>query len=110
MRWAGAFSLTGPTAMEMLGGVFLDKAFIGACGVDVRRGATTIEPDEAAVFRAMVRQAKQVIVLADSSKIAMTSPALICQVSDIDILITESGITADALAGFKTHGVQVLAV
>jgi DeoR family transcriptional regulator of aga operon len=63
MRWAGAFSLTGPTAMEMLSGVFLDKAFIGACGVDVRRGATTIEPDEAAVFRAMVRQAKQVIVL-----------------------------------------------
>jgi DeoR/GlpR family transcriptional regulator of sugar metabolism len=58
----------------------------------------------------MVRQAKQVIVLADSSKIAMTSPALICQVSDIDILITDSGITPDALAGFKTNGVQVLAV
>jgi DeoR family transcriptional regulator of aga operon len=110
MRWAGAFSLTGPTAMEMLSGVFLDKVFIGACGVDVRRGATTIEPDEAAVFRAMVRQAKQVIVVADSSKIAMISPALICQVSDIDILITDSGITADALAGFKANGVQVLAV
>jgi DeoR family transcriptional regulator of aga operon len=110
MRWAGAFSLTGPTAMEMPGGVFLDKAFIGACGVDVRRGATTIEPDEAAVFRAMVRQAKQVIVLADSSKIAMTSPALICQVSDIDLLITDSGITPEALAGFKTNSVQVLAV
>jgi DeoR family transcriptional regulator, aga operon transcriptional repressor len=110
MRWAGAFSLTGPTAMEMLGGVFLDKAFIGACGVDVWHGATTIEPDEAAVFRAMVRQAKQVIVLADSSRIAMTSPAPICQVTDIDILITDSGISPDALAGFKANGVQVLAV
>ena len=74
MRWAGAFSLTGPTAIEMLNGVFMDKAFIGACGVDVLRGVTTIEPDEAAVFRAMVRQAKQVIVVADSSKIGMVSP------------------------------------
>jgi DeoR/GlpR family transcriptional regulator of sugar metabolism len=101
MHWAGAFSLTGPTAMEMLGGVFLDKAFVGACGVEVLRGATTIEPDEAAMFRAMVRQAKQVIVLADSSKIAMTSPALICQVSDIDILMTDSGITPDALAASR---------
>jgi len=110
MRWAGAFSLTGPTAMEMLSGVFLDKAFIGACGVDVLRGATTIEPDEAAVFRAMVRQAKQVIVVADSSKIAMISPALICAVADIDILITDSGITAEAIAGFKANDVQVLAV
>ncbi|MGA8732151.1 MAG: DeoR/GlpR family DNA-binding transcription regulator [Terracidiphilus sp.] len=110
MRWAGAFSLTGPAAMETLSGVFLDKAFIGACGVDVLRGATTIEPDEAAVFRAMVRQAKQVVVVADSSKIAMISPALICQVTDIDILITDAGITSDALAGFKANGVQVLAV
>ncbi|MGA2807759.1 MAG: DeoR/GlpR family DNA-binding transcription regulator [Terracidiphilus sp.] len=110
MRWAGAFSLTGPAAMETLNGVFLDRAFIGACGVDVLRGATTIEPDEAAVFRAMTRQAKQVIVVADSSKIAMVSPALICPVTDIDMLITDRGITPDALAGFKANGVQVIAV
>jgi DeoR family transcriptional regulator of aga operon len=110
MRWAGAFSLTGPAALETLNGVFLDKAFIGACGVDMLRGATTIEADEAAVFRAMTRQAKQVIVVADSSKIAMVSPALICAVIDIDILITDSGIASDALAGFQANGVQVVAV
>jgi DeoR family transcriptional regulator of aga operon len=96
--------------METLSGVFLDKAFIGACGVDVLSGATTIEPDEAAVFRAMVRQAKQVIVVADSSKISMVSPALICPVTDIDILVTDSGIAADALAGFRASGIQVIAV
>jgi DeoR family transcriptional regulator of aga operon len=110
MRWAGAFSLTGPAAMETLSGVFFDKVFIGVCGVDVQRGATTIEPDEAAVFRSMVRQAKQVIVVADSSKIAMISPALICSVADIDILITDSGIAPDALAGFKAGDIHVIAV
>jgi len=110
MRWAGAFSLTGPAAMETLSGVFLDKAFIGACGVDVLSGATLIEPDEGAVFRAMVRQAKQVIIVADSSKIAMVSPVLICPVTDIDILVTDSGIAPEALAGFKANGVQVIAV
>jgi DeoR family transcriptional regulator of aga operon len=110
MRWTGAFSLTGPTAMETLSGVFLDKAFIGACGVDVLRGATIIEPDEAAVFRAMAKQAKQVIVVADSSKIGMVSPALICPVTDIDILVTDSGITPEALAAFRSRGVEVIAV
>lgn len=110
MRWAGAFSLTGPTAIEMLNGVFMDKAFIGVCGIDVQRGATTIEPDEAAVFRAMVRQAKQVIVVADSSKIGMVSPALICPATEIDILVTDTGIAPDALAGFKAGGIEVLAV
>jgi DeoR/GlpR family transcriptional regulator of sugar metabolism len=40
----------------------------------------------------------------------MISPALICAVADIDMLITDSGITPDALAGFKANGVQVIAV
>lgn len=110
MRWAGAFSLTGPTAIEMLNGVFVDRAFIGVCGVDVQRGATTIEPDEAAVFRAMVRQAKQVIVVADSSKIGMVSPALICPAAEIDVLVTDTGIAPDTLAGFRAAGIEVLAV
>ena len=88
----------------------MTRLFIGACGVDVLSGATIIEPDEAAVFRAMVRQAKQVIIVADSSKIAMVSPALICPVADIDILVTDSGIAPEALAGFKANGVQVIAV
>ncbi|MDR3723721.1 MAG: DeoR/GlpR family DNA-binding transcription regulator [Terracidiphilus sp.] len=110
MRWAGAFSLTGPAATETLGGFFLDKVFVGACGVDVLRGATTIEPDEAAVFRAMVRQARMVIVVADSSKIGMISPALICAITDINVLVTDSGIAPDALAGFTANGVEVHAV
>jgi len=78
--------------------------------VDVRCGATTIEPDEAAVFRAMARQAKRVVVVADSSKMAMVSPALICPVTEIDVLVTDSGITAEALEGFKAHGIEVIAV
>ncbi len=110
MRWAGAFSLIGPTAIEMLNGVFMDKVFIGVCGIDARRGATTIEPDEAAVFRAMVRQAKKVIVVADSSKIGMVSPALICPASDIDILVTDTGIAPEALEASQASGIEVRAV
>ena len=71
---------------------------------------TTIEPDEAAVFRAMVRQAKQVIVVADSSKIGMVSPALICPANEIDVLVTDPGIAADALEAFRANDIEVIAV
>lgn len=110
MRWAGAFSLTGHTAIEMLSAVFMDRSFIGACGVDAARGVTTIEPDEAAVFRAMVRQSKEVIVVADSSKIGMVSPALICPAADIGVLVTDSGISHGALEAFRARGIRVIAV
>jgi DeoR/GlpR family transcriptional regulator of sugar metabolism len=88
----------------------MDKVFLSVTGLSSERGATTLETDEALVYRKMLKQAKQVIVVADSSKIAMISPALICPASDIDLLITDKGITAKALAAFKANGVQVMAV
>jgi len=108
MRWPGAFSLIGPTALESLNVVVMDKVFIGVCGIDPERGATTIEADEAAVFRTMSRRAKQVIVVADSSKVGMVSPAVICPTSDIQVLITDDGISAEAAKAFRRQGVHLV--
>ncbi len=108
LRWPGAFSLIGPAALETLNALVLDKLFLGVCGVDSTHGATTIEPEEAAVFRAMARRAKQVIVVADSSKVGLASPAVICPVSDIHILITDDAIEEDAVRSFAEAHVEVL--
>lgn len=110
MRWQGAFSLIGPAAIESLNIVVMDRVFIGVCGVDPEHGATTIEADEAAVFRAMAGHAKQVVVVADSSKVGMISPVIICPVAAIDIRITDDGIPEDAVAAFEKAGIQVLIV
>jgi DeoR family transcriptional regulator of aga operon len=110
MRWPGAFSLIGPTAIESLHTILMDKVFIAVTGIDPERGATTIQPDEAAVFREMCRRAKQVVIVADSSKVGMTSPAVICPTTDIDILITDDGISDEAVRAFKRRDVEVMVV
>jgi DeoR family transcriptional regulator, aga operon transcriptional repressor len=110
MRWAGAFSLVGSVAIESLSSVVLDRLFLGVTGVDVIYGATTIEVEEAAVFRAMVRQAQQVVIVADSSKIGQTSPAVVCPVSEIDLIITDDGISEEASKAFAARNVRVLVV
>jgi DeoR family transcriptional regulator, aga operon transcriptional repressor len=110
MRWPGAFSLIGPTAIESLHTILMDKVFIAVTGIDPERGATTIQPDEAAVFREMCRRAKQVVIVADSSKVGMTSPAVICSTTDIDILITDDGISDEAVRAFKRRDVEVMVV
>lgn len=110
LRWAGAFSLVGPAAIEALSVVVMDKLFLSATGVDVAHGATLIQPEEAAVFRAMARQAKQVIVVADSSKIGRVSPAVVCPTTDIDLLITDNGISQEAADAFARAGVKIVAV
>ena len=73
-------------------------------------GATTIEADEAAVFRALTRRAKQVVVVADSSKVGMVSHAVICSARDIDVLITDDGISDEAMQAFAQLGVKVVSV
>jgi DeoR/GlpR family transcriptional regulator of sugar metabolism len=40
----------------------------------------------------------------------MTSPAVICPVTDIDILITDDGVSNDAVKTLKRKGVQVVIV
>ena len=108
MRWAGAFSLVGPAAIETLNTFVMDRLFLSVTGMHPERGATMIEPEEAAVFRVMVRQAREVIVVADSSKMGMVSPSVICPVREIDMLITDDGISAEAVATFRALGIHLI--
>jgi DeoR family transcriptional regulator of aga operon len=106
--WAWSFSLTGHAALDFLDDVYLDKVFLSVTGLDGERGATTLETDEALVFRKMLKQAKQVIVAADASKLGKVSPAFICPASEIHLLITDASATAEALAPFERQGIRII--
>jgi DeoR family transcriptional regulator, aga operon transcriptional repressor len=108
--WAWSFSLSGQAAINYLNDVFLDKVFLGVVGIDIERGVTTMESEEALTFRAMIRQSKQVIVVADSSKIGKISSALICPLSDVQILITDTGATDKHVQEFTQRGIHVMRV
>ena len=110
LRWKGAFSLVGPAALESLNLVVMDKLFLSVCGVHPQHGATTIQGEEGAVFRAMCRRSKQIVVVADSSKLGRTSPAVVCSPQEIDLLITDSGITREAAEAFAECEMQVMVV
>jgi DeoR family transcriptional regulator of aga operon len=106
--WAWSFSLTGNAALTFLDDVYMDKVFLSVTGLDAERGATSLEADEALVYRKMLKQAKQVIVAADASKLGKVSPAFICPVSEINILITDTGASAEALAPFERQGIRII--
>src|ERR1035441_417298 len=106
--WAWSFSLTGNAALTFLDDIYMDKVFLSVTGLDAERGATTLEADEALVYRKMLKQAKQVIVTADASKLGKVSPAFICPTSEMNILITDTGASAEALAPFERQGIRVI--
>jgi DeoR family transcriptional regulator, aga operon transcriptional repressor len=106
--WAWSFSLTGNAALTFLNDVYMDKVFLSVTGLDLERGATTLETDEALVYRKMLKQAKEAIVVIDSSKLGQVSPAFICPVSDIHIVITNTGAPPEIVAQLERQGVRVI--
>jgi len=107
VQWAGSFSLVGHAAITSLSDIYMDRVFVSVCGIDPARGITVIEPEEGLTFRSMIQQAKQTIVVTDSSKIGMVTPALICPISDVHMVITDTRATDKAIAPFLERGIEV---
>jgi DeoR family transcriptional regulator of aga operon len=110
VRWPWSFSLIGAAAINSLGDIFLDKLFLSVSGIDAKCGTTTNESDEALTFRALVKQAKQIIVVADSSKLGIVTPSLICPIEDVDVLVTDAGASDEMVAAFTRIGIRVIRV
>ena len=56
----------------------------------------------------MIRQAQQVIVVADSTKIGVVSAALICPPSSVHILVTDSDLSQEKYDAIVARGIQVI--
>lgn len=102
------FSLVADAAVNFLNDVYLDKVFVGAASFDLEHGATTLDSEEAKVARAMVRHARQVIIVADSSKIGRVNPEDLCPLSSVRVLVTDSGLAQNILEAIKAKGIHVL--
>ena len=103
-----SLSLVGPFASKSLRSLYVDKAFIGVDGFDPALGAFTPNIEEAFLNEIMIEIAKEVILVADSSKFNRKSLAHICPVSKIDVIITDEGLDPSDLKQLEDSGIKVL--
>jgi DeoR family transcriptional regulator of aga operon len=81
-------TLIGPLAEETLKKISADKLFHGVDGIDYEHGLTTTNVIEANTSRVMMQRAGENILLVDSSKFGRRSLGVICQIKEIDKIIT----------------------
>jgi DeoR family transcriptional regulator of aga operon len=105
-----SYELTGPLATGVLEQVTLDIAFLGVDAIDAVAGATAHHEGEASINRLMGRQARKVVIVADSSKVGQRAFARICTPAEIDVLVTDVGIAAEDKALLEAAGVDVVTV
>jgi len=100
-------SLSGHIAEAALANLQADRLFLGADGLDPERGVMTPHLPEAQLNAKMIEISRQVIAVADSSKLMRRNISLIARVEQLHMLITDTGANPDVVAELQRRGVEV---
>jgi DeoR family transcriptional regulator of aga operon len=105
-----SYELVGPIAEASLAGFNLDFVFVGVDGISVSAGCTTHHEVEAYTNLALIRRARRVIAVADSSKLGRVAFARICMLSEIHEVITDTDAGPGAIAELAAAGPSITTV
>jgi DeoR/GlpR family transcriptional regulator of sugar metabolism len=100
----------GPQAEAMMSLLHADHLFLAAVGLDPEIGPTTIDILEAQLNSKMVRAARQVTIIADSTKLGRRSLAVITGLDHVHRIITDTGASPAMVDRFRSAGIDVLVV
>lgn len=97
-------------ALRAYGEIRADVVFLAANGFSAEAGLTTPDLAEAAVKRATVAAARRVVLLADSAKHGQQHFARFGDLTDVDLLITDTGLAPADAAAIERGGTEVVRV
>ena len=103
-----SYELIGPLATRLLGELSLDQVCLGVDGLSVRHGATAYNEGEASINQLMVERAREVIVVADSSKLGRHAFARVCPIARVDVLVTDAAADPATVRALTEAGVRVV--
>lgn len=101
-------ALVGPQTIKNLQDVQADKLFLGADGITLSNGVTTAGILEADVNQYMLRASKEVIIVADSSKIGIIGLVSLIDLNRVNKLVTNQDAPPDFVEAVRNRGVEVL--
>jgi DeoR/GlpR family transcriptional regulator of sugar metabolism len=106
----GELSLTGGLTESSFSQLRFDTCVMGPCGIDTRAGITTHLLAESAVKRAAAKASQRVIAVADSTKLGRVAFGHVCDLDDIDIVLTDTEADQQMVEELRVAGVDVRCV
>lgn len=103
-----ALSTVGTRTCNELARYHYDIVFISSNAVDVRYGLTDTSDEEIETKLAMLKNATTKVLLVDSSKIGKRAFCKCCDISNVDIVITDDGARQEDIDAFLAHDIKVI--
>jgi DeoR family transcriptional regulator of aga operon len=103
-------SISGRYSEEMLDQFSADKMFLGGSGCDLDFGVSGANLEETVVNRAMMRIAREIILVADASKFSKRSMSRIAPFTEIDTVISDTSLGEDIQVKLRSIGCNLILV
>jgi DeoR family transcriptional regulator of aga operon len=87
--------------------IFADRLFLATYGIDIGKGLAERSVEVAETKRALIRAAREITLVCDSSKFSSTGPLLISPLSVVDRLITDEGVPRAALRWLRSERIAI---
>jgi len=103
-----SYELIGQVADRTVSEFHFTMALLGVDGISIEHGLSTYAIGEAHTAALYMKQADEVWVVADHSKIGKIAPALIAPITKVQRLITDEGIGAKERVELEAAGIEVI--
>jgi len=100
-------SLIGYQAERMVSGFHVDMSICSSKGIDSEMGITDSNEKDAEIKKAFFKSAKKKILALDSSKFDKISFVKVCDISDVNIIVTEKKPSDFWVEHFRQAGVEI---
>jgi DeoR/GlpR family transcriptional regulator of sugar metabolism len=104
----GSQITVGGEAISKIRQIKADICFLGTNALDIEHGLTDNDWEVVQVKKAMIESSDKVVSLAISEKINTMQRIKVCEIKDIDILITELDEGSPVLCPYKKAGLEIL--
>ena len=85
-----------------------DLYLMGTCGVHAQFGISAVVQEDADVKRAMLQSSKKVIALANQDRLRVAEPFKVCDLNEIDVLITNLPSTEAELDEYRNLSIDLI--
>lgn len=98
----------GIDVIQVLSKIRADICFIGASSINVKQGLTEIGYEVSIVKKAMIESSDKVVSMFTSNKLNTKMPHGVCELSELDTIVTELDPKDDRLKEYRKSGVRIL--
>jgi len=101
-------TFVGPLSKDILDKLHIDKLFTGTVGFTIEEGLSTTDVSEAETKRYLIQRAKEVILIADHTKLGKLAFVNVAPLKSVDKLVTDKGMPEKEIRKLEKLGLEVI--